>query len=181
MQFMWSFLANCLVTAFYDDIFNDDDHFYMVVWILALDTLGGSILASVYTVLELPIVEKFFKMCKPDTHWHNLVYLPALIFVTFFLIMLVMASIRLEWQVGVLSDEIVATKESIRLGSGEQTQVHTHSCVGSPQDIQEASENFFSLWMTARITEVYQLGTKWALQVSTHMRTPVRCYELGRK
>ena len=113
-------------------------------------------------------------MCKPDTHWHNLVYLPALIFVTFFLIMLVMASIRLEWQVGVLSDEIVATKESIRLGSGEQTQVHTHSCVGSPQDIQEASENFFSLWMTARITEVYQLGTKWALQVSTHMRTPVR-------
>ena len=39
----------------------------------------------------------------------------------------------------------------------------------SLEDLERVYNSFFSIWSTARVTEVYQLGTKWALQVQFGM------------
>ena len=35
----------------------------------------------------------------------------------------------------------------------------------SLEDMNTVCGSFFTIWGTARFTEIYQLGTKWALQV----------------
>lgn len=35
-----------------------------------------------------------------------------------------------------------------------------------PDDLAISVNSFFSIWVSARITELYTLGTKWALMVN---------------